>query len=428
MKTLVLITSAFPFGSGESFIETEFPFLHKAFDRIIIIARNVSGSQTRELPDDVTVLRYNVTTTLPEFFRLPVLLFKNISMMNGIIDKENTFRKNLDRQLDLRQKIFLIRKLIKAFQFREFIDSKIHSLGISSDIIFYSYWLTTSAHAIGLLDYKRSIKISRAHGSDLYEEKSPTGYLPLLKFVSERLDSVFFVSENGKNYFREKTGADESKMAVSRLGISSPEIHIAKEPDAELFTVVSCSSLIPIKRVGLIISALGCIESAGKIKWIHFGDGHLKSVLEKQASAALGKKENVLYEFRGEVPNKDLLEFYGNNRVDLFINTSLTEGLPVSIMEAQAIGIPAIATDTGGVGEIVSDETGCLLPVNSTPRDIASRIDFFMRLRTEERAALRERIIMAKKRKFEADENYPDFIKKVNRIFDLSINHSLTEE
>jgi hypothetical protein len=37
MKTLVLITSAYPFGSGESFVETKFQFLYKAFDRILII-------------------------------------------------------------------------------------------------------------------------------------------------------------------------------------------------------------------------------------------------------------------------------------------------------------------------------------------------------------------------------------------------------
>ena len=66
----------------------------------------------------------------------------------------------------------------------------------------------------------------------------------------------------------------------------------------------------------------------------------------------------------GHYPNEELLRYYGSNHVDLFINTSSTEGVPVSIMEAQSFGIPVIATDTGGVKEVVTEGTGSLLPVD----------------------------------------------------------------
>lgn len=422
MKTLVLITSAYPFGSGESFVETEFPFLHKAFDRIIIIARNVTEPMTRKLSDDVIVFQYNVSSTFSEFLRLPLLLVKNSSLISGIINQELSDRKSLHSPLGLRQKIFLIRKLIKAFQFKEFIDLKIQSLGIFSDIIFYSYWLTTSAHSIGLLDYKRCLKISRAHGSDLYEEKSSLGYLPLLKFVSEKLDSIFFVSEHGKNYFFKKTGSGDHKLIVSRLGISEPAVRTPEVSDKDIITIVSCSNLIPLKRVSLIIEALGCIKITRKIKWIHFGDGPLRNNLERLAETLLEPKENINYEFKGQISNSEILEFYSRNRVDLFLNASSAEGIPVSIMEAQSYGTPVIATDTGGVSELVAPGTGFLLPVNFKPEDLAEKICLFLNMTEEEMKKIRNNAYENRKSKFDAQKNYREFIRKVNSIFESTFN------
>ena len=65
--------------------------------------------------------------------------------------------------------------------------------------------------------------------------------------------------------------------------------------------------------------------------------------------------ENIKIDFRGNVKNSDLLEVYKNNQFDLFLNVSLSEGIPVSIMEALSFGIPCIATDVGGTKEIVID-------------------------------------------------------------------------
>jgi glycosyltransferase involved in cell wall biosynthesis len=55
------------------------------------------------------------------------------------------------------------------------------------------------------------------------------------------------------------------------------------------------------------------------------------------------------------------MEFYRKNHVDLFINVSETEGIPVSIMEAMSFGIPCIATNVGGVNEIVNNTNGFLV-------------------------------------------------------------------
>ncbi|MBK6912265.1 MAG: glycosyltransferase [Ignavibacteriales bacterium] len=63
---------------------------------------------------------------------------------------------------------------------------------------------------------------------------------------------------------------------------------------------------------------------------------------------------NLKINLRGNINNDELLEYYKNNLIDIFINTSDSEGLPVSIIEAQNFGIPVIAPALGGIPEIVN--------------------------------------------------------------------------
>ncbi|MEM0449104.1 MAG: glycosyltransferase, partial [Methanomassiliicoccales archaeon] len=55
-------------------------------------------------------------------------------------------------------------------------------------------------------------------------------------------------------------------------------------------------------------------------------------------------------------------------------NTSLSEGIPVSIMEAHSFGIPAIAPNVGGISEIVNNENGVLMNSNPSATEIAEAI------------------------------------------------------
>ena len=53
-----------------------------------------------------------------------------------------------------------------------------------------------------------------------------------------------------------------------------------------------------------------------------------------------------------------------DNKMNLFINLSDSEGIPVTIMDAFSVGIPVIARDVGGISEIVSNQNGVLLSSN----------------------------------------------------------------
>ena len=55
---------------------------------------------------------------------------------------------------------------------------------------------------------------------------------------------------------------------------------------------------------------------------------------------------------------------YQNTPADLFVHTSSSEGLPFVIMEALSCGLPVLATDVGGVSELVNSATGGLMPAS----------------------------------------------------------------
>jgi glycosyltransferase involved in cell wall biosynthesis len=417
MRTLVFITSQFPYSAGEAFIEAEFPFLSREFDKIFIISQNISGKQTRALPENVTIYRYNTSTSLSGFLLLPFLSLFNFGIISKMVKDELIFRKSAGNPLTIKNRLILVKKIIKAIQLRDFIRGKLLDEKINGNIVFYSYWFKTGAHAIALLNYPDSIKVARAHGSDIYEEKTSQGYLPLLKFTAKNLDAIFFISENGRQYFSSKTKTISPSFIISRLGIAKPYTGEVKIPKSDKYVIVSCSNMIPLKRIDLIIASLELVVSDKKISWFHFGGGILSDDLEKLAVEKLGPLPNIEYSFMGQIPNDELLKFYSSNKIDLFINTSSTEGIPVSIMEAQSFGIPSIATDVGGVNEVVREGTGSLLPSDFKPSDLAKLIQQYAALPEEEQKILRNNALNNWESNFKASDNYYDFMLKLNSIF-----------
>jgi glycosyltransferase involved in cell wall biosynthesis len=162
------------------------------------------------------------------------------------------------------------------------------------------------------------------------------------------------------------------------------------------------------KRVHLLIEALKNINH--EIYWFHIGDGPLKVVLERRA---LDLPNNIKYKFLGFMKNKKVKEFYTNNSIDLFINVSESEGLPVSIMEAFSSGVPVIATDVGGTAELVDDEVGRLIPKDFKIEVLVRIIKQFV---IGEIAIPREVVYNRWSKSVNANKNYTDFAQKLLEI------------
>ena len=115
--------------------------------------------------------------------------------------------------------------------------------------------------------------------------------------------------------------------------------------------------------------------------------------------------KNITYHFYGFTDNDKILNFYHQNQVDLFINVSETEGIPISIMEAFSSGIPAIATNVGGVSELVNNNNGFLVDKDIKSEELAKIICKFYTLPENQIKELRKSAYEKWKNEFNSENN-----------------------
>ena len=121
--------------------------------------------------------------------------------------------------------------------------------------------------------------------------------------------------------------------------------------------VAVIGALSPEKRVADAVDAVAAVDGAHLLV---AGDGPDRASLERRASQALGDRAH----FAGVLPGPgDALA-----AADVVVSCSRTEGMPGVLIEAGLAGRPAVATDVGGVAQIVRDgETGLLVRPGDVP-------------------------------------------------------------
>ena len=136
---------------------------------------------------------------------------------------------------------------------------------------------------------------------------------------------------------------------------ASPSISPALPPwDGK--TLVTVCRLVPWKGVGQLIRLLPDLPDT---RLIVAGDGQMRAALEAEAQSA-GTAQRV--QFLGSLPRDAVRRCL--DQADAFVLNSTYEGLPHVVLEAMTAGVPVIATDAGGTGEVVEDNvTGLLVPV-----------------------------------------------------------------
>ena len=285
------------------------------------------------------------------------------------------------------------------------------------DCLYYTFWFSAIFLACALEKSKQpSMNLtSRIHGYDLYNNRAPWHWQPMREFAINSVDTIIFLTQKAKDYFItafcEEEPAREKvwDFPVCALGSKPAKGRPSKDSD-DVFRIVSCSNAIVLKRVELIIEALAILDDA-RIEWLHFGDGPKLESLKK-----LALEKGVSANFKGYTPHEDVLDYYGQNFVDLFITTSSTEGLPVSIQESMAYGIPIIGTDVGGVSEEI-DGNGILLPANPSAEEVAEAIWDIMRLPAKEVASMRDRSQQLWAERFDARSS----LQKMRSLFEAIV-------
>ena len=370
---ILLITDGFPFDDCErGFLETEFEELTQHF-QMNVLANNTTGKITHDFPKDVPCWRYCFEKL--KILRLPMQLrYPEVREEITLCWGKNGLRKNVMRTL--RILVYSLRAEGVCKQIEEIVKKR------SIDLI-YTYWCTQATVAAARLkkQYPQLKIITRFHGYDLYKERALERWQPLRPFIASNVDLLVFACKRGKEYFlNEWPGEWEKRSVVSYLGTKQMQRIVSQ--NANKLVVVSCSNLITLKRVNLIIEALALCPDEVAVEWHHIGDGCERTRLEKLAVEKLKRKPNMNYRFWGQVQHDALEKIYEDIGPDLFITTSSTEGgVPVSAQEAIGMGIPVIGTDVGGMAELVEDgRDGFLLPLDVSAQQICEKLLEFVAL------------------------------------------------
>ena len=135
--------------------------------------------------------------------------------------------------------------------------------------------------------------------------------------------------------------------------------------------VGNVAALVPHKgQRHLIDAAKAVVLQMPDTRFIIAGEGELRPALERQIRDYHLEKHVLLAGFR-----PDVLSLH--KAFDIFVMSSLTEGLGTSLLDAMAAGKPIVATRAGGIPEVVGDEeTGVLVP----PRDHDAMAEAIVRL------------------------------------------------
>jgi glycosyltransferase involved in cell wall biosynthesis len=276
--------------------------------------------------------------------------------------------------------------------------------------VVYSWWSFAEAYGISRALRGTGIPfVVRAHGYDLFAEQEAVGFVPFQRRTIEQATRVISASLTGADYLCSRYPDLTGRITTSYLGTADPGART--EPSADgILRIVTCSSNIPVKRVDLLargLSHLATTQPDIAFHWTHIGSGPLADNLKSLISTLPGLASQCAT--TGPLEPAEVKHWYRTHQIDLFVNTSFSEGLPVSLMEAASFGIPMMATSVGGNPEIVNEANGVLLGCSPSPEELSTAIGAFARLTNEERATKRAASRETFLGNFNAEVNYRRF-------------------
>lgn len=407
---LVLFSDTFPFGKGEkSFLIPELEALSRSF-RITLVTQ--VSEELRAEHADVTPLDPSIelviiepSSTLEYLFALPSILTS--SLMHKEVRDLVSDGFSFARLLDSVKQYLSAKAFWRACKRRGLFEC-------SNTALYYSFWFTYRLLSLCMeAQHTPGMRIiGRVNGFDLYNERCLYRRQPFQRIKRDGCNRVLFGASTAKEYFTQAFGAEAfyGQYVLNRLGVdggSNKNSSVIRDP----FLLVSCSNVIPLKHVDLIVEALRKLSNPD-IRWVHFGDGPELGYIR-----GLAEGNGLNCWLPGSVSNDFVLSFYRDSSVGCFIALSESEGgCPVSLQEALSFGIPAIVSEAGGAHYEGVDSNGIRLPDNPSVDEVASAIDSMYHLGDEDWQSMSARSYELWEQCFDSDACKAELIHVLNSI------------
>lgn len=206
--------------------------------------------------------------------------------------------------------------------------------------------------------------IWHVHGHRFYDSKKVKAFLQLTSRLPS-VKSILFVANAIRKWHEKEGYYPKSKVGTLYNGLEPPaQVPNLVAPD--VFTIGFIGRFVALKRVELLLESLAALKAQGiSAKAIIVGDGE-EGPRWKQLSSDLGLDQDV--EWTGFVQNPRA-EYA---RFSCVVLPSSEEAMSLTLLDALREGVPAIAFNVGGNGEIIVDgQTGFLV---TTPQELTERL------------------------------------------------------
>jgi colanic acid/amylovoran biosynthesis glycosyltransferase len=232
--------------------------------------------------------------------------------------------------------------------------------------LMHIYFGHTGVHLLPFIQEWKHPSVVSFHGMDIQPRPEQAGYDDQMR---ELLLTVPLVLARSKSLFSalERWGCAPHKLRLNRTGIPLEDFPFAQRPmpaDGS-WRFVQASRLVAKKGLRTALRAFARFRGDSPLaKFVIAGEGPLREELEDLATE-LGVRDAT--EFRGFLAQGDLAKLYADSHVFLHPSEMTSdknqEGVPNSMLEAMATGLPVLATNHGGIPEAVTHERhGLLVP------------------------------------------------------------------
>ena len=235
--------------------------------------------------------------------------------------------------------------------------------------LLHYHFLTDTRFLLGVKEKAQLPAVVSAYGYDVSSFPKAFGGLGLryIRGVFDRVECVIAMTDEMKDDLM-ALGFPEGRIRVHYHGINTVRFRYPERmyTDEEPLTIFSCGRFIPIKGHSVLLEALHRVDPhAKRFKVVLAGDGPRRPHLE-QLVRSYGWENRVI--FLGELPHTSakLIDHY--RKADIFSLPSMAagggkEGIPGTIVEAMASGLPVASTAHAGIPTVIeSGKHGLLVP------------------------------------------------------------------